>query len=190
MRTKNQDDNETFPIVEKFSNGNINAFNLIFTKLYPLICSFSNKYLKDSREAEDIAQEIFMELWKQREKFESIEQIKAFLYVSAKNMCLNLIKHNNIKEKYKQTNFTEIELEDSFEKKLIRTEVIAHIKSSIDKLPGQRKKVILLSLNELTNNEIATELNISINTVKLHKKIAYDNLKEELKNTVFSFLLI
>jgi RNA polymerase sigma-70 factor (ECF subfamily) len=175
-------------IVEKFRNGEIKAFEKIFNKLYPVLCAFSNKYLRDSLESEDVTQELFVLAWNQREKFESIEQIKAFLYISAKNMCLNLIKHNNIKEKYKQTKFTEIELEDSFEKKLIRTEVIAHIKSSIDKLPGQRKKVILLGMNGLTNNEIAEELNISINTVKLHKKIAYESLKEELKDMFFLFL--
>jgi RNA polymerase sigma-70 factor (family 1) len=177
-------------IIEKFRCGDIKAFEKIFNKLYPVLCFFSNKYLKDSIESEDVTQDLFIQVWNQREKFESFEQIKAFLYLSAKNKCLNIIKHINIKEKYNHENGTSLNIEDSFEENIIRTEIIEQIKNSIDKLPGQRKKVILLSLNGLTNNEIATELNISINTVKLHKKIAYEKLKEELKNTIFSLLFI
>ena len=177
-------------IIEKFKKGDIHAFSKIFAKLYPVICAFSRKYLKDSHESEDVTQDIFIELWNQRNIFESFEQIKAYLYISAKNKCLNIIKHTNIKEKYKQITASVRDVESSFEEDVIRTEVIAHIKNSIDKLPGQRKKVIMLSLNGYKNNEIAEELNISVNTVKLHKKLAYESLKKELKNTIFSFLLL
>lgn len=175
-------------LIEKIRYGNINSFNILFNKLYPIICSFSNKYLKNPHEAEDVTQEIFIKVWNQREKFESVEQIKAFLYLSAKNKCLNIIKHFDVKEKHKREYIPVLDIESSFEENVIRAEVIAYIKNSIDKLPAQRKKIIILSMNGLKNKEIAEELNISVNTVKLQKKIAYEKLKNIFKDTIFSFL--
>lgn len=177
-------------MISKFRSGNINAFNSIFRKLYPSICSFANKYLRDKQGAEDISQEVFIELWKQREKFESIDQIKAFLYLSAKNKCLNVLKHTDVKDKHIQDTIAISEFEDDpFEENVIKTEVNAYINEVIESLPPQRKKIIILSMNGLKNNEIAEELGISVNTVKLQKKIAYEKLKEAFRKVVYLLFL-
>lgn len=173
-------------MISKFRSGNISAFNSIFKKLYPSICSFANKYLKDKQGAEDISQEVFIELWKQREKFESIEQVKAFLYLSAKNKCLNVLKHVNVKDKHiQETMAISGEEDESFEEYVIKTEVNAFINEVIESLPPQRRKIIILSMNGLKNNEIAEELGISVNTVKLQKKIAYEKLKVAFSKVVY-----
>lgn len=55
--------------------------------------SVCQKFIGNDDDAEDVAQEIFIELWHQHRKFESLDQIKAFLYLSIKNKCLNFRKH-------------------------------------------------------------------------------------------------
>ena len=139
---------------------------------------FAKKYIHNYSESEDITQEVFIELWNQRAKFESIDQIKAFLYLSIKNKCLNYIKHQVVKEKYNQTII--LEHEQHFEDYVVEADVIHHLHNAINNFPEQRKLIIQLSLQGLANNEIAEKMQISINTVKLHKKIAYKELRNKL----------
>lgn len=175
-------------IVQNFKNGDKEAFRHLFELLYPAMCIFARKYLKDSVDAEDIAQEVFIELWNHKTKFQSLEQVKSFLYLSVKNRCLNFIKHLQVKEKYAQT--TEMDHEASFEERVIETEVIHQLNQAIVSLPEQQRQVILLSLQGLKNEEIASDMGLSINTIKLYKKIAYEQLRNKVGEIISVFILI
>ena len=87
----------------EFQNGDKESYRLLFNILYPSMCLFAKKFIDDYDDAEDITQEVFIELWHQRTKFESFNQIKAFLYLSVKNRCMNFKKHLTIKENYSKT---------------------------------------------------------------------------------------
>ena len=174
-------------IVIEFQQGDNEAYRSIFNMLYPTMCLFAKKYLDNYNDAEDVAQEIFIELWNQRAKFESFEQIKAFLYLSIKNKSLNIIKHNVVKEKYSQTFL--LEQEHHFEEYVVEADVIYLLNDAVNKLPEQRKHIMHLSMQGLANNEVAEQMQISINTVKLHKKIAYKELRNKL-GTAQSILLL
>jgi RNA polymerase sigma-70 factor (ECF subfamily) len=152
------------------------------------MCLYAKKFLGDYNDAEDITQEVFIELWYQRAKFESLNQIKAFLYLSIKNRCLNFQKHLTIKENYSKAMLGS--QEQLFEEYIIETEVVQEINNAIINLPEQRKQIILLSMQGLKNNEIAESMRISINTVKLQKKIAYRQLREKMKSPLFIFFLL
>ena len=91
---------------------------------------------------------------------------------------LNLNKHIKIKENY---NLYASEVsETNFEEYVIESEVVQNLKNAIDKLPEQRKLVIHLYLQGFKNEEIADNMNISVNTVKQQKKIAYNQLRQKL----------
>ncbi len=170
----------------KFQKGNVHAYKQLFGELYPVMCSFANKFLKNTGEAEDNVQEAFIELWKQHEKFISLDQIKAFLYLSVKNRCLNVLKHHKIKGRYAQNILNNEEA--YFHDHLIEAEFVSLIKEAIQQLTDQRKEIILLMLQGLKNNEIAERLNISVNTVKMQKKIAYRQLREKLQHSLLLLL--
>jgi RNA polymerase sigma-70 factor, ECF subfamily len=72
---------------------------------------------------------------------------------------------------------------------VIKAEVIRQIRYELDQLPAQRKKIILLNMQGLKNEEIAEDLGVSINTVKLQKKIAYEQLRQKLGDIVFNLML-
>jgi RNA polymerase sigma-70 factor (ECF subfamily) len=172
----------------KFQNGDKKAYRSLFIKLYPVMCLFSKKIIHSYDDAEDIVQEVFIELWYQRTRFESIEQIKAFLYLSIKNKCLNFLKHLRVREKFVNTAMADTE--QFFEEHILETEVIQNINNAINNLPEQRRKIIILSMQGLKNNEIAEHMQVSINTVKLQKKIAYKRLREKLKPSLYISLFI
>jgi RNA polymerase sigma-70 factor (family 1) len=167
----------------KFRNGDIKAYRALFIKLYPVMCLFSKKIIQSYDDAEDIVQEVFIELWNQRQRFESIEQIKAFLYLSVKNRCLNFLKHLKVKEKFVGTTLAADG--QFFEEHILESEVIQNIYNAVNDLPEQRKQIIILSMQGLKNNEIAEDMQVSVNTVKLQKKIAYKQLREKLKPSLY-----
>jgi RNA polymerase sigma-70 factor (family 1) len=175
-------------IVIEFQQGNKEAYRSIFTMLYPVMCLFAKKFINDYDDSEDIVQEVFIELWNQQAKFDSIEQIKAFLYLSIKNRCLNFIKHKAVKEKYSKTSL--LEQEQHFEEYVVEVDVIQHLNDAINNLSEQRKLIMQFSMQGLANNEIAENMQISINTVKLYKKIAYKELREKLGSSPFLLLLL
>jgi RNA polymerase sigma-70 factor (family 1) len=160
---------------------------MIFSEFYKALCSFACKYLNDRDEAEDTVQEVFIELWNQRERFTEFGHVKSFLYLSVKNKCLNIINHLKVKENYIDENLSQ-HSEDSFEVQVIKAEVVRQISYELDQLPAQRKKIILLNMKGLKNEEIAEDLGISINTVKLQKKIAYEQLRQKLGRVVYLLL--
>ena len=174
-------------IISEFNNGSKAAFKQIFDMFYANLCLFTNKYLKDFSEAEDVAQEVFIILWKKHTDFSKLSSLKAFLYQTAKNMSLNVIKHNKIKSNYTEFQIKEFESEQFFANQLIEEETKRIILKRINELPTQSRKIIILSLEGLKNLEIAESMEISINTVKTQKKIAYKKLKLQLAD-LFSII--
>jgi RNA polymerase sigma-70 factor (family 1) len=172
----------------EFQHGGKESYQIIFNTLYPVMCLFARKYINDYDDAEDITQEVFVELWNRRAKFESFDQIKAFLYLSIKNRCINFIKHINIKRKYAETTLSDTDT--FFDEFVIEAEVIQNLNNAINNLPEQQKQVIILSMQGLKNEEIAQSMQISINTVKLYKKNAYQQLRTQIGPSPFLLLLL
>ncbi len=177
-------------IIQKFRNADQKAFRIIFDTLYAIMLSFARRYLNDTGDAEDMVQEAFIGLWNEKQKFLDEDQLKSFLYLTIRNKCLNRIKHLRIKEEYIQRNIEEYNKDTFFKEEVIRAEFLAQLKSVIDNLPNQRRKIILMNMNGYKNKEIAEELNISINTVKLQKKIAYWQLRKDLSSSLPALILI
>ena len=73
------------------------------------------------------------------------------------------------------------EVEDSYFYQAIEEELIRKLREKIVSLPEQRKTILLLSIDGLSIQEIAEQLNISVNTVKTQKKRAYAYLKKHLQ---------
>jgi RNA polymerase sigma-70 factor (ECF subfamily) len=144
------------------------------------------RFVNDRSVAEDAVQEVFIELWQQRSKFESYNQVKAFLYLSVKNKCLNIIKHQKVEASYKDD---VLKTESEVDAQIIEIEVINQLTNTIESLPEQQKLVIVHSMQGMKNEEIAEAMQISINTVKLHKKVAYQTLRSKIGSSQMLLLL-
>jgi len=140
-------------------------------------------------EVEDIIQEVFIAFWKHNKEFNNINAVKAFLYTSARNKCLNYLKHQSVLKKHQPALIYELESEQFFKSHIIEEEAFNQLYSEIHKLPESAQKIMILAIKGLKNNEIATELNISINTVKTQKKIAYAKLKGNLGPVLWAIVL-
>ncbi|MDE5422014.1 RNA polymerase sigma-70 factor [Ancylomarina sp. DW003] len=167
-------------LLYQFKQGDMKAFRKLFEEFYPRLCSFAFKYLQDDQLSEDIVQEVLSDLWDKRQSVTIKVSLKSFLYTSVKNRCLNFIsKDKNEKKRFLDYVCFASDSVDDYN--FIEEEVHANLHKAIKNLPEKSQKVILLSMQEMSNVEIQEELNVSVNTVKSNKRRAYKMLRDMLR---------
>ncbi|HBL74187.1 MAG: hypothetical protein A2W90_17700 [Bacteroidetes bacterium GWF2_42_66] len=171
----------------KLGNGEKINLKDFFTAYYPAFNSFAAGYIADPAVCEDVVQEVFISFWEKQKTFPNVYAVKAFFYTSIRNSCLDFLKHTIVEEKYRAINKNRNESTESFLEEVLRKEAYSEIYNEINKLPEMGKNVLLLILREKSNEEIATILNIAVNTVKTHKARAYKVLRKNLNDL---FLLL
>lgn len=165
-------------------------FDLFFKKYYTLFLSFACRYRLDAEEARDIVQDVFIAFWEQHENFTSVVAIKAFFYRSISNRCLNYLKHEDVKSRYAESQMQEMESEEFIQENIIREEVSFIVRKKIKQLTPREQEVLILSLQNKSNQEIADLLSLSVPTVKTHKMHAYARLRAELDELRFLLLIL
>lgn len=173
----NQLDNK---LLKQIRRGDKKAFRAIFDLYFNALAAFGYKYVQDQQAVEDMVQEVFISFWEGRQNFDHPGAIKAFLYTSVRNKCLNHLKHLSVRRKHEDALVYRLESDQYFESHVIEEETFNQLFSEIRNLPASSREIMLLALNGLKNQEIADELQISINTVKTQKKIAYSKIKDAM----------
>lgn len=165
------------------------AFDIIFTRYYPRVKQFVHGFCGDEYEAENIAQDIFMKLWIQRDKIPAIETLDAYVYMMAKNAALNALKRM-VREQRSMAESLEVADNANIEESLYGKELMEIIHRHIDQMPEQRRRVFTMSRIEgLRNEEIAQRLNISKRTVETHISVALAELRRLMLLTVVEIMV-
>lgn len=173
-----------------FAKRSIDSFKAIYHHYYKSLCFFANEYLKDDVLIEDVVQDVFAQVWEQPPKLSEPDKLQGYLYAMVRNKCLNLIRSEQHLNKYREHELHDDHLEVDESLRIIKAEVLREIMASIEKLPERAQEVFKLSyLTQLREQEIAERLNISVNSVKTHKKRAKSILKDELRH-LFSLISI
>lgn len=158
-------------------------FDDCFRHYYQALCYFAYRYLKEMEAAEDVVQEVFIKLLGGGEYFDNEEHLKHYLYKSVRNGCLNQIKltgiHSEILESIQKNTPQD---ENDFFSKVVRAEVYREIMDAVNELPVECGRVFKLAyVDGFNNEEVATQLSISVNTVKSQKNKAKIQLREKLR---------
>ncbi len=175
-------------LFSKFKAGDELVFEKIFRASYNRIVGFSNSFINDSDQSKSIAQGAFVNLWINRGKVESLNGIDYFLYRYAKSKCLNLIRHQKVRNKYcdevlqHEESLLNIETLESMKfDSLEFVELEELIEKAIDGLPTRCKQVFIKSrFDEKGNKEIAEELKISLKAVEANMTRALRHMRAEL----------
>ncbi len=184
----NKQSNNEFELIQKLKAGDSAAFETLFGLYAGKLFYFVNKYLDLKEEAEEIVQDVFLNLWKHKKEIRSEKAFKSYLYQIALNNIRNYFNKKLVQEKHKQL----IALNYLFEKESNADEldyesVIKKVDQLIDQLPPKRKEIFLLSRKEgLDISEIADYLNISEATVKNQITSAVAFLKKTAKESGLS----
>lgn len=147
--------------------GDAAAFERLFRAYFNSLIAYARRYIQDTTIAEDIIQDVFVNVWNRRKQLDPDKSIKSYLYASVKNRALNHLRRLESDRKYhtSETLLTAIDL--SPEEKWHRTVLVRSIESAVNQLPKKCREVFILSkYHQLTYKEIAQVLGLSVNTVE------------------------
>ena len=176
------------------------TYQTLFRKYYPCLIFYATR-LVGEEDAEDVVQDVFVELWRRQESIEIGDQIQAFLYRAVYTRALNVLKHRNVENGYcaamEEINQRRVEFYQPDNNEIIRRiedrELRKEIHDAINELPDKCKEVFKLSyLHDMKNKEIADVLGVSLRTVEAHMYKALKYLRSRLDPLwiiLFSFLL-
>jgi RNA polymerase sigma-70 factor (ECF subfamily) len=174
-------------LIARLKEGNEQAFEELFHAFWDAGERFVKSFLPNDDSCKDIVQEIFVQVWNKRHIFESEKHFKAYFYKALRNNTIKYLSRQKPSEEL--SDIQALESEDVFTK-IMEIEFNREVSRAISMLPEKRRQVILQAMAGLTVKEIAENLNISINTVKIHKKKAYSDLRKELKDIHLRILFI
>lgn len=166
-----------------FKKGTIGSFSYYYQLFYTPLRYFAGQLTGDTAAAADIVSDTFIKLWQRHAHFQTEANIKAFLYITTKNACLDFQKHLRIVKRSQRTiadNAPQQE-DEAVISHLIRTELYWHIYHAIEQLPSGCRSIFKMSyLEEMKNQEIADKLHLSVKTVKNQKARAILLLRKKL----------
>lgn len=171
-------------LIDQIKNKNKAVFKKCYELYFKELVIYANKYIYDYQVSEDLVQEVFIYLWEHSEKIDVIVSLKSYLYKMTKNKCLNYLKSIKITD---TENF--IALSNTLEGTIgMFSDSLEHKNSSylkiieaVSKMPSKMQVIFKLKfIEEYKYKEIASELNISINTVKTQLKRAKIKISESL----------
>ncbi|MBK9736043.1 MAG: RNA polymerase sigma-70 factor [Saprospiraceae bacterium] len=153
----------------------------LYGQFYEKLCNQVYFILHDSDIAEDIVQEVFVEIWKKREDLNVLLSIEAYLKRACRNRALNFIRDNHIKWEEESTLVGFEDAGFTTDQYLSAEELNIKIQRLISDLPEKCGIIFSLSRYEdMSYSEIASELNISVKTVENQISKALKVLRSEI----------
>lgn len=158
----------------------------IFKLYYRPLCMYIIHYVNNIDTAEDIAQDSFTAYWEKLNKGDKIENVKAYLYATARNRSIDYLKE--------QTSFISLSVPANLEETLTDDEaeecscIEARMWTAIDALPERCREVFLLHKRDgMKYKDIAERFHISVNTVDNHISKALRLVREGVRR-VYTFI--
>ena len=163
----------------------MSVFDIIYKKYSRRLYGFVFRYIKQETDTEEIVQEVFIKIWKSRDKIDVYSSFESFLFTIAHNTMVNLLKKRAVEQKYVEHVKSMQSIDETYEltDEIHYQELKHRFQGLLDELSPRQKEIFQLSRYEgLSNKEIAEKLGISTNTVKNHLVTTLSFLKSKLDN--------
>jgi RNA polymerase sigma-70 factor, ECF subfamily len=186
-------------ILKELKYGSKKAFEYVFKTYYDPLCRYAEEILKDRNQSEDVVETLFIIIWEERKKLDIHTSFRSYLYRSTYNACLNIIRKRKSESKYRDFFRNHSDFSKSHDygsssyplSEIIEKEMEGGIAKVIDALPPQCKKIFLMSrVDDLSHQEIADKLDISVNTVKSQIMSALKKIQVAMKDLMFVFAVL
>ena len=161
---------------------NLQDFN---TKIYPLkdkIFRFAKRMLEQTEEAEDLVQEVFIRMWKHRERLDEYRSVEALAMITTKNLCLDKLKARKhpFESLNDQWRFIESIAEEN---RPDHSDLITGVKEAMNNLPEQSRMIVhLRDIEGYEFNEIADVMGMQENAVRVALSRGRKRIREILIN--------
>jgi len=173
-----------FILIENLQKGDQEGFVAVYHHFYKPLHFFILRYVKSTERAEEILADVFMKVWTRRTEFQSPDNLRAFLYISAKNASLNAIRDDKLNlASAPLSEIEELWCEDSdMFSKMVQGELIQSIFLEVERLPERQRDVFNLTFQEdKTVDEIAEALSMSHAAVYANRSRAISTVRQIMK---------
>ncbi|MEL7588081.1 MAG: RNA polymerase sigma-70 factor [Prolixibacteraceae bacterium] len=170
-------------VLSELADSHHPALEELFNYYYPRLYNFSRAFLKLEDGIDDILQEVFVKIWKNRQNITTTDTFNSYIFTITRNLLLNELRSRlndqKIRDKILQSSVAKEYL--SFE--ITEFEELARkVEMLIEELPARQREIFKLSRTEgLSHKEIAEKLNITAKTVEYHIRQAITYIKGKLK---------
>jgi RNA polymerase sigma-70 factor (ECF subfamily) len=179
LTTSAVDDRE---LLARLRAGETSAFDAIFRANYALLVRVAESMLRERATAEEIAQDVMLELWRRREALDVTESVRGYLLQATRNRSLNHLRHRAIEKRSEPQLIEGTAGSVPTDAATREAEIEIALQAAIAELPERCRQVFELSRVEgLKYAEIATRLGISVKTVEVQMGKALRVLRERLK---------
>lgn len=181
-------DNGCIPphVLQALRDGDHDAFRQVYVRWRKPIYNLLYKLTGSTTEADDITQDVFVNLWEIRTKIDPGKNIRTYLYLVARQSAIKHFQKQKARSNYATyTRFDDIDMNTSYD--IIVAKEIELLKElALSRMPKQRQHIYNLYYNEgLTNDEIASQLQITKESVYNQLSIARRDLREILALVLF-----
>ena len=169
-------------ILKKIKEGDIKAFEELFRRYYFPLCCYAAGITGQMAVAEEIVEELFYVLWKER-----VRSVKSYLYRATRNQSLQYCEHEEVRNRYREAVLNTSNPEQSTDphQQMEYEELQKFINNTLEKLPVRRRQIFEMHrLEGRKYVEIATQLSLSVKTVEAEMTKALRTLREEVETYI------
>lgn len=168
------------------------SFDVMFTTYHQMLYAYALTIVRDDEVARDVVQEMFLKIWKNRDRISITSSLKAFLVKATHNQCIDTIRSGKYASKHILTEqvlvraeLMAISSDEGVLDKIYSDQLQDRLRAVVETLPAQCKRIFMLNREEgMSYLEIAETLGISHSTVKNQMMIAMRKLYERLKDLI------
>lgn len=171
-------------IISDLQKGDIPSYEALFGAYYSKVFGFVRKFVKNDWLAEEVAQNVFLKLWINKENLKPDSHIEAYLFSIARN---EVVDHFRSKQRFAKFQFTNpIQLSEEQASQLDAQKMQQLVDQTVANMPQQRQRIFIMSRQEnITNAEIAEQLGLSKRTVEKHISLALEQIRSVLGSFQF-----
>lgn len=170
-------------VLKKIKEGDIKAFEKVFKQYYSPLCLYATSITGQIEAAEEIVQELFYIIWKDREKLELLHSLKNYLYGAVRNKSFQYLEHLDVRRRYRDMILSKSHSDASPEDQLEYKELQMLIDNTLNQLPERRLRIFRMHRYEgMKYAEIASALSLSIKTVEAEMTKALQSLRKNIEN--------
>ena len=176
----------------KLKHGDSFTFSSIFSIYYNDLVLFATRITKDLYIAEDIVQDIFVNLWEDRTSLKISVSLKSYLLKAVKNRCIDWYRHNKIIQKHSDfVSGQSIMLDYDTDSYLLYSELQGKIDTALAMIPTEFSEAFRMSrYNGLKYHEIAKLLDVSVRTIEVRISKALHLIRDHLKEYFLILIII
>ncbi len=178
-------------LLARLQEGDGAAFRWVFERFYVRLCAFANRFVDDREACKDIVNDVFVKFWKTEKQFQHIDHILASLYLTTKHTALNY--QQGLMRSMKRDFVYQVERNEKdtyYLAEIVRTEMFNELHAAITALPENAGRIIRETyLEGKSNQEVADEMGISLQTLRNQKSRALAILRKRLNKDSFELLI-